>query len=190
MVRRSSNDRLPIYGNTLYSKQGLGAAPSGNNMNMVEACALLQLESTASLDEIRSRFRTLASRFHPDRFFTPGERAVATRRFQDIAEAYAVLREFHREVAKTVPTSPVADISKSGAYAAANEGDRISSWDLLEPLRRIWVFDLVLEVLIQPSALTGALIALPFLLFGSFWQARPLTAPLALLQLGLTTAPV
>ena len=143
-------------------------------MNMVEACDLLQLESTASFDEIRSRFRTLASRFHPDRFFTPGERAVATRRFQDIAEAYAVLREFHRVIAGTVSTGPVEDMPKRAAYryAAANNDDRISAWDLLEPLKRSWIYNVV-ELLVAPSSLLGAVARLPFILLGNVFAPFP-----------------
>jgi hypothetical protein len=52
---------------------------------------LLGLKRDASLVEIKSRFRELAKKFHPDRYFHPSQKIWATRQFQKFVEAYVVL---------------------------------------------------------------------------------------------------
>jgi len=54
-----------------------------------DAFAVLELEPTADGVEIKSRFRDLAKRYHPDR--NPGDEAAA-RRFQEVRAAYELLR--------------------------------------------------------------------------------------------------
>ena len=51
---------------------------------------VLGVASTADADEIRSAYRKLALRYHPDR--NPGD-AAAEERFKEISEAYATLRD-------------------------------------------------------------------------------------------------
>lgn len=55
----------------------------------------LGVAASASTEEIRSAYRTLAGRLHPDRTggASPAERALADRRMREINEAWHVLRD-------------------------------------------------------------------------------------------------
>ncbi|GMH79464.1 hypothetical protein TL16_g08155, partial [Triparma laevis f. inornata] len=52
---------------------------------------ILSLPPSATSSEIRSAYKKLALKYHPDRARTPSEKEAATPRFQKIAEAYEVL---------------------------------------------------------------------------------------------------
>jgi hypothetical protein len=52
---------------------------------------VLGVKRSASADEIKSAYRELVKRYHPDLFATAGEKAKATEKFRQINEAYAVL---------------------------------------------------------------------------------------------------
>lgn len=53
------------------------------------------MNPSASTEEIRSAYRALAGRLHPDRVVdgTPAERALAERRMREVNEAWQVLRD-------------------------------------------------------------------------------------------------
>lgn len=78
---------------------------------------VLGVERSASADEIKSAYRELVKRYHPDLFATAGAKAKATEKMRQINEAYAVLgnaerrqrydREFIQQP-KTAPRAPVA----------------------------------------------------------------------------------
>src|SRR4051794_37722910 len=55
----------------------------------------LGVRPSASTDEIRTAYRTLAQRLHPDRLAgaSPAERGLAERRMREINESWAVLRD-------------------------------------------------------------------------------------------------
>jgi curved DNA-binding protein CbpA len=55
---------------------------------------ILGVKSTASLDEIRRRYKFLVVAFHPDRFLrTPEHHALAEQRIKQVNEAYRVLSD-------------------------------------------------------------------------------------------------
>lgn len=54
---------------------------------------ILGVPSSAGQDEIKAAFRNLAKQYHPDRFPTLSQKAIAHRRMQEINSAYYVLRD-------------------------------------------------------------------------------------------------
>jgi len=60
---------------------------------MADYYELLEVQPTASVDEIRAAYRRCASPFHPDR--NPGD-AEAAARFQEITHAYNILSDQNR----------------------------------------------------------------------------------------------
>jgi hypothetical protein len=65
---------------------------------MVEAdlYKVLGVPSSASVDKIKSAYRKLVKKYHPDLFSTPAQKRRATDRFRQINEAYAVLGDPER----------------------------------------------------------------------------------------------
>ena len=57
----------------------------------IDYYAILQVEPTASRDEITRSYRQLMRRTHPDRFSDPAEQERAGERARDLNAAYAVL---------------------------------------------------------------------------------------------------
>lgn len=57
----------------------------------IDYYAILQVEPTATRDEITRSYRQLMRRTHPDRFSDPDEQRAAGERAKDINAAYAVL---------------------------------------------------------------------------------------------------
>ena len=60
-------------------------------MSEADFYQVLGIKRTASSDEIRSAFRDLVKRYHPDLFSTAAEKEQATEKLRLINEAYAVL---------------------------------------------------------------------------------------------------
>src|SRR5262249_19237377 len=60
-------------------------------MGDVEFYQVLGVKRSASADEIKSAYRELVKRYHPDLFATAGEKAVATEKLRQITEAYSIL---------------------------------------------------------------------------------------------------
>jgi hypothetical protein len=78
---------------------------------------ILGVGRSASADEIRTAYRDLVKKHHPDLFPTAGEKAIATEKLRQINEAYAVLGNAKRrqrydqdfvEKARTPPRAPAA----------------------------------------------------------------------------------
>ena len=65
-------------------------------MSDVNFYQILGVGRSASADEIRSAYRELVKRYHPDLFSTPGEKAEATEKLRQINEVYAVLGNAQR----------------------------------------------------------------------------------------------
>ncbi len=53
---------------------------------------IMGVNKSSSLDEIRNRYIKLTREYHPDRFHDIAEQQEAERKFQDITEAYNVLK--------------------------------------------------------------------------------------------------
>ncbi len=81
-----------------YGSQGQGGSFSGS-MGGASPYEVLGLPRTASSAEIRSRYRALAQKYHPDRFVDlkdPEFARLATQKFQAIQQAYEELRRAGR----------------------------------------------------------------------------------------------
>lgn len=65
-------------------------------MSDVNFYQILGVGQSASADEIRSAYRDLVKRYHPDLFHAAGEKATATEKLRQINEAYAVLGNSER----------------------------------------------------------------------------------------------
>ncbi len=79
---------------------------------------ILGVEKSASIDEIRARYLALTRENHPDRYHTAEEQRSAEQRFQDITEAYNILKNprLRREYDK--------DYGKSEQILSGEEAER------------------------------------------------------------------
>lgn len=82
------------------------------------------MRASASTDEIRTAYRALAQRLHPDRQVdaSPAERALAERRMREINEAWDVLRDPGRRRAYDDSRRRPSTATTSGAGGAARTG--------------------------------------------------------------------
>lgn len=88
---------------------------------------ILGVKRSATADEIRSAFRELVKKYHPDLFATAAEKQQATERLRLVNEAYAVLgnpqrrREYDQKTAHepTPPRSPPPRRNRSTARRGA-----------------------------------------------------------------------
>ena len=71
------------------------ADTKGRDAGMAKRCyyEVLEVERTANDGELKTAFRKLAMKWHPDR--NPGDKSSETR-FKEINEAYEVLKEIGR----------------------------------------------------------------------------------------------
>jgi len=56
---------------------------------MVDYYTVLEIDKTASSDDIKKSYRRLALKWHPDK--NPNDQELATQKFKEISEAYEVL---------------------------------------------------------------------------------------------------
>lgn len=68
-------------------------APFGNSAGPKDPYTVLNIEKTASDQEIKKAYRQLANKYHPDKVQHLGEefRKLAEKRFKEIEEAYRIL---------------------------------------------------------------------------------------------------
>lgn len=106
---------------------------------------ILSVASSASADEIKSAYRELVKRHHPDLFATAGEKAKATEKMRQLNEAYAVLGNAKRrrrydqqfiQQPKTTPRRPVAAKRPRAARPVRPVSLRTQWADILKKLPR------------------------------------------------------
>lgn len=93
--------------------------------------AVLGVSSTANADEIKSAYRKLALKYHPDR--NPGDQA-AEARFKEISEAYATLRDPNSRArfdrfGTTRPEASRPDFNTVDWQTVFQEADIPMNWD-------------------------------------------------------------
>lgn len=80
---------------------------------------ILGVKSTASLDEIRRRYKFLVIAFHPDRFLrTPDHHALAEQRIKQVNEAYRVLSD--PQTRTQYDLARLAAFGSSAAFSASS----------------------------------------------------------------------
>lgn len=84
-------------------------------MTLQECYRILQLDSGASLDEVKSAFRKLAFKYHPDLNSDPG----ASSRFREVNEAYVFAKE---QLQETSGKQKQSTKTEKGPKASRNEG--------------------------------------------------------------------
>ncbi len=85
----------------------------------------LGLEHSASADEIKSAYRKLALKYHPDR--NPGDRQ-AEERFKEINEAYQVLSDPQKRAHYDRLGNSYSEWQRNGAPGSFNWGDFFTGW--------------------------------------------------------------
>ncbi|HXV60643.1 MAG TPA: DnaJ domain-containing protein, partial [Vicinamibacteria bacterium] len=90
------------------------------NDPLLRAYAILELTPGASLQQVRKQYRSLAKRWHPDRYFgDPVGQREAAARMQQLNVAYRRLVAALSE-AEGLP----AGMAESGSHPEVNEGER------------------------------------------------------------------
>ena len=86
-----SNEKISAYFNSRFGY--FKDDNSDRDQRKMDAYKVLDLSEYATVEEIRSKYRELAKRFHPDVYASMGSAAqrTATERFQTIKEAYELL---------------------------------------------------------------------------------------------------
>jgi hypothetical protein len=99
---------------------------------------------SASTEEIRAAYRTLAARLHPDRAVsgTPAERALAERRMREVNEAWQVLQDPGRRrryddsrLAGSRPRSSAGASGRSTAPAVPDDDDLVDVLPNMGPVQ-------------------------------------------------------
>jgi curved DNA-binding protein CbpA len=102
---------------------------------------VLGVERSASADKIKSAYRELVKRHHPDLFATAGEKAKATEKMRQVNEAYAVLGDAKRrqrydqqfiQQPKTPPRRPVAAQRRRAARPGPSANLRTKTANILK----------------------------------------------------------
>lgn len=77
------------------SSSGGQQSTSQRTMTMAEAYSILEIESSATDDEVKRAYRRMAMKYHPDKVNTLGEqvRRSATEKFKKVGEAYQMIKE-------------------------------------------------------------------------------------------------
>ena len=102
---------------------------------------VLGVERSASADKIKSAYRELVKRYHPDLFATAGAKAKATEKMRQLNEAYAVLGNAKRrqrydqafiQQPKTAPRAPVAAQRRRAARPRLSANLRSTTANILK----------------------------------------------------------
>jgi curved DNA-binding protein CbpA len=102
---------------------------------------VLGVERSASADKIKSAYRELVRRYHPDLFAAAGEKAKATEKMRQLNEAYAVLGNAERrqrydqefiQQPKTAPRAPVAAQRRRTARPGRSVTQRTKTANILK----------------------------------------------------------
>jgi hypothetical protein len=103
---------------------------------------ILGVGSSANAKQIRSAYRDLVKRHHPDLFTTAGEKAAATEKLRLINEAYAVLgnverrRRYDQEIApQPKPHRPTPASARRQKGPRPSQHKRRSSLDVIKILK-------------------------------------------------------
>jgi hypothetical protein len=127
-------------------------------MTRTDACKVLGIDPHATFSQGKARFRVLANRYHPDRYLTPAEKAVATRRFQHIADAYDVFVKSAEPPSRAA--SPPEATSSPGLEPDPPES--VSGWDLFDPLLKRYPFsETIVGTVMLPSIIVMAFLRYP-----------------------------
>lgn len=163
----------------------------GTALSWSEACRRLDLSPRAGRDDIIARYRVLANRLHPDRFFTPAEKLAATKRFQDVTEAYQFCRSQQFTSREPIPAAshPVARPDGQRSTWTSPRASELDGYDLLESLEnRAPALHFLLDLLFA-FVIPGYAIGLfPVILLDDFLNNYPL-AQSALRWIALKLAP-
>ncbi len=93
--------------------------PKSNFDNLDQCYRILGLHPTASIDEIKKKYRQLAKAFHPDSYQDSHSKEKAAERFREITEAYKTIinwkhfEEAFKKAEKSVSSEPSVKASKS-----------------------------------------------------------------------------
>ncbi len=89
---------------------------------------ILGVKSTASLDEIRRRYKFLVIAFHPDRFLrTPDHHALAEQRIKQVNEAYRILSD--------PQTRTQYDLARLSGFATSSASSSVSTHPYMSQLQ-------------------------------------------------------
>lgn len=109
-------------------------------MKPLNAYEVLNVPPTATRDEIRSRYRALARRWHPDRFMEGPERDWANEKMAEINAAYsACLQDSRRsasDASDQTQLTRIEELIRVGQYPAARRmlmsiATRCAEWNYL-----------------------------------------------------------
>jgi DnaJ domain len=83
---------------------------------------LLDLPSSATVDQIRRAYRLKSKLYHPDTTVLAPE--IATQKFRELKEAYAVLNSPERRALYDMGQQPISSVGGFTQYREANSSDR------------------------------------------------------------------
>ena len=112
-----------------------------DEVKVLNAYEILKIPPTASRDEIRAAYRTLARRWHPDRFMAGPERDWANEKMADINAAYRMCLDGLRDARRGEPddTEALAHVQRlidDGEFTRARRqlmgmNTRCAEWNYL-----------------------------------------------------------
>jgi DnaJ domain len=140
---------MALFGRPLGLSVTHAESRANSKFSMAEAdlYKILDVSPSASGEKIRSAYRDLVKKYHPDLFSTPAQKASATERFRQINAAYAILGdpERRREYDKRFPTTagakrPAAATKPTMRSATANRRRSVGSGTNFSNFVKRWHF--------------------------------------------------